>query len=113
MVVIHLWGNTSFKKFHHPAKEQLPFLSSLSLFIKAYEEGVTYKPDVTLFVRVAFTAKGFSMVYFHSLVQNSNNIVVNCPGISRTVLEFGHLFLLCSGLPDLVAMSQNTARLHK
>ena len=41
------------------------------------------------------------------------NIVANRPGMAGTVPEFGPVSRLCPGLPDMVAMSRNTARLHK
>ena len=40
-------------------------------------------------------------------------IVANHPGMAGTVLEFGPMSRLCPGLPDLIAMSRNPARLHK
>ena len=40
-------------------------------------------------------------------------IVANHPGMARTVPEFGPMSQLCCGLPDLIAMSQNPALLHK
>ena len=40
-------------------------------------------------------------------------LVANCPGMAGTVPEFGTMSRLCPGLPDLVSMSRNTARLHK
>ena len=43
----------------------------------------------------------------------SEGIVANCPGMAGTLPEFGPMSQLCPRLPDLVAMSQNTARLHK
>ena len=38
-------------------------------------------------------------------------IVAKCPGLAGTVPEFGPMSRLCPGLPDLVAISRNPARM--
>ena len=40
-------------------------------------------------------------------------MVANCPGMAGTAPKFGPMSWLCPGLPDLVAVSLNTARLYK